>query len=493
MSEKKIIDKEVLYNLYIVENKSIHEICSILKTGTRVVIRNLKNYNILKSKEQITKNIKKTKLLKYGNENYNNIKQIKETNIAKYGTTTPLQNVKIKKEIEKIKIEKYKNKNYVNSEKAKETKLHKYGNENYNNPELIKLKYKSKTKQEKNKILEKRKSTNIIKYGTNSHFQSNIKHQDIWFNKEKLIEFINNSKIKTTKYLEEYFNITNSNVLLDSHKNNYYHLLNHSDSRYEIELQQLLTSWNIKYEINNRNIIKPYELDIYIPSLNIAIEFNGDYWHSEKYKPNNYHIDKSNLCKEQEIQLIHIWEYEWERNKEKIINYLKDILNINQKIIYGRNCIIQEIDARTKNIFLNENHLQGEDKASLKYGLFHNNELIGVMTWGKPRFNKKFDWELSRLCFKSGYKVIGGAEKLFKYKPEGNLISYCNISKFKGSVYKKLDFTLSHISPPNYVWTNGSEILSRYKCQMKNENKIMTDKGFYKIYDCGNQVWIFTK
>ena len=80
-----------------------------------------------------------------------------------------------------------------------------------------------------------------------------------------------------------------------------------------------------------------------------------------------------------------------------------------------------------------------------------------------------------------------------------SIISYSNIAHTKGKLYEILGFELDSISEPNYVWCNHGNILTRYDCQKykllkqgyegKTEVDIMHDRGYYKIYDCGNKVW----
>ena len=125
------------------------------------------------------------------------------------------------------------------------------------------------------------------------------------------------------------------------------------------------------------------------------------------------------------------------------------------------------------------------------------------MTFCKPRFNKNYEWELSRFCSKLDTTVIGAASKLFKYfvihYNPSSMISYSNISKTRGTLYAKLGFELTSISSPNYIWTNGRECLSRYECQKHllteyqefgtTEVEIMQNRGYLQIYDCGNKVW----
>jgi hypothetical protein len=202
-------------------------------------------------------------------------------------------------------------------------------------------------------------------------------------------------------------------------------------------------------------------------------------------------------------QLIHIFEYEWHEKYNIIKNKLNFYLNNYRERIYARKCIIKEIDTTTKNEFLNKYHIQGEDKSKVKLGLFYENELVAVMTFGKPRFNKNYEWELIR--YATAKHVIGGASKLLKYfernyKPK-SIITYADRRFSQGNMYYKLGFTLDHISQPNFIWIDKEHnIKSRLNCQkfkiMTNENKnltaeqIMVKAGYNKIYDCGNLVFV---
>lgn len=96
----------------------------------------------------------------------------------------------------------------------------------------------------------------------------------------------------------------------------------------------------IKAERNNRDILEGKELDIFLPEVNIAIEFNGLYWHSSKFKEKYYHLNKTKECSLQGIKLIHIFEDEWTLNKNSIKSFLKNLIenkdefkNIEEEII----------------------------------------------------------------------------------------------------------------------------------------------------------------
>lgn len=261
--------------------------------------------------------------------------------------------------------------------------------------------------------------------------------------------------------------------------------------------------------LNNRSIIPPYELDIYIPDKKVAIEFNGTYWHSDIYKDKRYHQNKTLECAKKGIRLIHIFEYEWQddEKKEKILNILNNILENNKIILGARKVEVKQITNNQAYEFEDKYHLQNSASSTVNIGCYYNNEIIGVMTFGKPRFNKEYEYELIRLCWHPKYIVSGGTNKMFKhfiktYNPS-SIITYTDISKFTGNVYLKMGFNVikqKPITEPNYVWVNTStnSVLTRYQTQKKilveqglgtsdqTEDEIMVNNGFFKIYDAGN-------
>jgi hypothetical protein len=260
---------------------------------------------------------------------------------------------------------------------------------------------------------------------------------------------------------------------------------------------------NIKTINNTKKIISPLELDIYIPSHNIAIEYNGLYWHSELYKPSNYHLNKTELCQKNQIKLIHIFEDEWLYKQEIVKSRLKNILGLTEYKIYARKCEIKEVSPKDCKLFLDNNHIQGNVNSSIKIGLYYNNELVSIMTFGKGRIalgGKSNQYELLRFCNKINTIVIGGADKLLKhfiktYQPK-EIISYADRRWSTGDLYDKLGFNKSHISQPNYwyIINNRREYRFGYRKSIlikkgfdvnKTEHQIMFDRKIYRIYDCG--------
>jgi hypothetical protein len=267
--------------------------------------------------------------------------------------------------------------------------------------------------------------------------------------------------------------------------------------------------------LNRRDILpNRQEIDVFIKSHNLAIEINGVYWHSEsmgKYK--NYHLYKTEKCSEVGINLIHILDYEWVFKKPIIQSIILSKLGIFDDKIYARKCTVNKIEDTTIiRKFLNENHMQGYTHASVSLGLYYNNELVSIMTFGKNRFKKNSnEFEMVRFCNKLNTIVVGGASKLFKhFINNGNnnldIVSFADRRFFDGNLYKTLGFEFSTNTSPSYIYWKNNNILNRMSCQKHKLNKLldifdaekseyqnMLDNGFRRVWDCGNMKFIYKK
>jgi len=260
---------------------------------------------------------------------------------------------------------------------------------------------------------------------------------------------------------------------------------------------------NVKRQ--DRSIIEHYELDIYLPDYRLAIEYNGNYWHSElKKKDAKYHQAKTLAALDKNIRLIHIFEYEWIKKKDLITRYLLSLVN-KKEVFHARKLNIQEVSISKVNEFYEKNHLQGKAYSS-KVNIVltnENNEIISAISLGTPRFDKQHQWEIIRYCVKIGTAISGGIERLYKYFENKynptSVVTYADASKFTGEVYKKIGFEFKEITTPNYIWANSSyECLPRYKTQKhkliemglgtpdQTEIEIMTGLGYYRVFDCGS-------
>ena len=120
---------------------------------------------------------------------------------------------------------------------------------------------------------------------------------------------------------------------------------------------------------NDRNVIAPLEIDILLPDLKVGIEVCGLYWHSERFKDRDYHVDKMLMCEEKGYRLITIFEDELMFNFDKVISKLKSILGLNTNSIYARKCTIVQLSTTEAREFFETNHIQGYVNASIRFGL----------------------------------------------------------------------------------------------------------------------------
>ena len=263
---------------------------------------------------------------------------------------------------------------------------------------------------------------------------------------------------------------------------------------------QHLINNNIKHTIHKN--VGRYNYDICLTDSNILIDLDTTYKNNLKQVNSEYHLDKTENAKEYGYRCIHIFDWEdW--------NKIIDLISPRKYLIGARKCNIVELtNNKICNKFINENHLQGQTRGSLiSLCLKYNNEIVEMMTFGKSRYNKQYDYELLRLCSKKDTTVVGGASKLFRYAVNNlqlnNIVSYCDISKFSGNVYHKIGMRLVYISAPNIIWSNsdkkvtsnllrqrGFDQLFRTNHGKGTDNEVlMLDAGWLPICDCGQLVF----
>ena len=288
----------------------------------------------------------------------------------------------------------------------------------------------------------------------------------------------------------------------------------HNCAKMEDEICSYLEKIGVEYERNNRTILDGSEIDILIPSKSFGIECDGLKWHSEEFKPNNYHLTKTNECAKKGIRLFHVYEDEWLNKKGIIKDKISSVLGKTSNKVYARNCTIKIPSEEEKRKFINETHIQGDIPSSVKLGLYYQNELVAIMTFGKLRLPlghrnvSENQYELLRYSTKLDTSVIGGASKLFKYFVDNynpkEIISYCDLRFSVGNLYNKLGFTVDHISQPNYYYIIGNNRKNRFRFRKselvkngydseKSEHEIMLERKIYRIYDCGNLVFKWIK
>lgn len=521
-------------------NHNIVDTAKHFNINTTLVTRLCKDLGFKKDKSLITDQIKQTKALRYGSIaqlNDHNKSKRDQSLAAKYGS---IEKAKIAIS-EKRKLTNSKKENsftylvnhldkqkfidlYINQNKSRTYMMHEYNITSYMLDQIIDYFDCHKSKHQSSYI---GLNTKYSKYGTRDNYfdymnsrikQAKIKHYGSWKLAKKATSesckeaWKNKSKDERSDIVEKTRQTNLNKYGFEFYCQSSSCRLKGNNSKPNLEFNNLLLENNIKFTrefpISNKSF--DFKID------DILIEINPTATHNSiigirgnSPLPMNYHKLKSQLARDNGYRCIHIWDWD---DKDKIINSLMD-----KKVIYARKCIIKEISKYEIDEFLNLYHFQNTCKnQAIRLGLFYNDALIQVMSFGKPRYNKKYEFELLRLCTKAEYKVIGGAEKLFKhfidnYNPE-SIISYCDLSKFNGDVYYKLGFSLKSEGTPTCHWYNmrthqhildsslrakGFDILlgKQYGCFGKgtSNEQLMLDHNFVKVYDCGQAQFIWLK
>lgn len=405
---------------------------------------------------------KETLIKKYGSlENaYNNQKNSRtKTIINKYGVDNAFKSEEVKSKIKSSLLEKYgvEYSGQIDTfkDKMNQTKLTKWGLDNYGN-------------------WQKGHETRIKNSGSlDKSYQDGL---------------VNLKKTMLDRYgVECSFQLDDINV--------------HKKHSYPNEcFARLLDLNNIKYTREFPLESKSYDFKV----GNTLVEINPTITHNVTWSPFGvpidkfYHKNKTDIATRNGYRCIHIWDWD---NVDKIISLFKE-----RRKLFARNCEIKEVSKSDSIKFIDQYHLQGYAKDSIRLGLYNNDELVSIMTFGKPRYNRNYQYELIRYC--SSCNIVGGAEKLFsyfnkKYSPK-NIISYCDLSKFSGLTYEKLGFKL-HSRSISKHWYNGKNHITDNLLRQRgfdqlfgtnygkgtSNDELMRQNKFFEVYDSGQATYVF--
>jgi G:T-mismatch repair DNA endonuclease (very short patch repair protein) len=515
--------------------------CKIVKSEKTCLLKyGVKN----PMQNDLVKKLLKNKILdKYGVDHYSKTDdfkvKFKKTSNQKYKCDNPFSNNDVKEEIRKTN-----NKNFgvdypmqsdTIRKKSKTTCIEKYGQETYSKTDECKKKIVSSSLENygvdnpmKSKIIKKKIVDNCIKEHGVTHlsktddFKIKIKNHRERLTYEKF-KYLLRYDYDVLSYSNENFSIIHKDcgttfsiykgliiarnrlgVTICTSCNK----VGLQYSSIESELIRFLDDNNISYIKNDRSILSGQELDVYLPDQKIAIEVNGLYWHSELYKDKKYHLNKTIKCNKLDINLIHIWEDDWKNKKDIIKSIILNKVGYIRKKIFARKCIVRSVNSKDSRKFLDDNHIQGFSSSSTKLGLYYDDKLVSLMTFGYRYTNGKLEYELIRFCNIINTIVIGSASKLFNYMLNSldvsEVISYADISIFSGSIYDILGFKKHSLSSPNYFWIvdgvkkhrfnfSKKKLVSKGFDKNKTEVEIMHDQGYYRVFSCGQEKWIYKK
>lgn len=255
------------------------------------------------------------------------------------------------------------------------------------------------------------------------------------------------------------------------------------------------------------------EIDIYIPSLKIGIEFNGLYWHSEQVLLSNNRAATHDHEKQKEfnklgIKIINIFEDEWNNKQDIVKSRLISLTGKSTTKIYARKCQIKEVASKDAAAFCNVNHIMGKGRSNFRVGLYFDNELVSLMTFTTNNISRKLinTWEINRFASKLNTTVVGGASRLFKYFINhilpSRVISYADNRWSTGQLYSQLGFIKTSNGIPNYwyVAPNSINRTHRYTLRKnKDDDQSLTEyqnrqnQGYLRVWDCGSSKWEWTQ
>lgn len=452
-------------------------------------------------KREIVNKVKKTKQERYGDPNYNNMEKVRKTCLEKFGVDNTFKSEEIKKKIRQSCLEKYNVEHPAQNENILQKMMNtcsvKYGAPHYTQTDEFK---KINSKNRINKTI--KDNDNILGYLIDNDeiiYTYQCPHTDCQLCKEKSFKSTaGHYAIRKNQGTE-----VCTNIFPIQHDRN-------TGTYIEIFIRNILDSLNIQYETNNREILNGKELDIYIPKKKLAIECNGIYWHS--LKEPDFHYRKWKNCKDQGIQLLTIWEDQIINKPDIIKNIIASRLNIYNEHVYARQCDIRYVSSKESIEFLQSYHLQGPINGSIRLGLYRKDELMGIMVFGRSRKSlgsnaKNNTWELYRYCNKQGVQIVGGASRLFNHflKEHPNCIieSFSSNDISMGDIYQMLKFELQHEQKGSYWYidkkmqryhryTFRKDVLIRNGADStKTEFQITKSMGLFRIYDSGQQKWIY--
>lgn len=429
-----------------------------------------------------------------------------ETSLLKYGTEYPIQNEEVMNKVFATNMERYGVKVSMQNKDIKEkqanTMMEKYG---------------VKTPLENPEILDRMHTSNKRKIGFAHYAQRHIDSEnfDILNDKDALQQIL---EIHSLRSAAELLGVAYQTVSSYAVKHGIVDG-NNGKSSDETEIKHFLTDeCDVEVVVNDRTQIAPMELDFYIPDVNLAIEYCGLYWHGEnklkRYVDNarTYHYKKLTECNSKGIKLLTIFEDEWWNKKDIVKSVIKNKIGISEKGVGARNISIRYLDYHTTNEFLHMHHLQGSPKSGKIYiGGEYDNSLCGVMVFGEPTRQSKYQYELLRYST-NGKNYPGLASKLFKnflenYNPE-NIVSFADRRWSEGELYHTLGFEHEDTIPVDYFYTKHGKRFhksGKRKSMLVKEcndktldiSKGMTELelakllGYDRIWDCGKHRFVW--
>lgn len=456
---------------------------------------------------------------KCASSNTNTRAKVKATVVDRYGVTNPFKSPEIQSKIQSTLISTYGVSSPLKSDtirkKYKNTMVDRYG---VDNPARSDALIKKRISTTSNKygvdnvfsslvIQQQIKDTNILKYGSQYPNQQNLPQSTIVLLSDKtwLYEQHYTNK-KTLSEISTELNCNSTTVARHLHA---FELStqNHYQSVGENAIASVVVDCGVDVIRGDRTVIAPYELDIYIPSHNIAIEYCGLYWHSEQQgKDRHYHKRKTDMCAALGIQLLTIFEDEWIEHQTQVTRKIQYLVgSSSEKRVFARMTNTTQVDKKTKKCFFNENHIQGDGHSSINVGLLSGKDLVACMGF----ISNKQGYYLSRYAT-SGI-IVGGFSKLMAYfiknNNDGDITTFADRRWSTGALYEDNGWVLDSVLQPDYSYSpDGYTRKHKFNYRRKNLpmllgdfNPLMSERqncdanGVLRVWDCGKYKYKYIK
>jgi len=370
--------------------------------------------------------------------------KIKESLLKRYGVDNAFQAEEVKIKIKKTCLARYGVENAYQSEevqaKVRQTNMEKFG-----------VPFPTQSPE----VIEKQRETFLRRYGVDNYFKS-----------------------------EEYLKLANSGSFFTS--------------KGERQLNDFIQSLGCEAKKMRKG---GNEIDIYIDSAKIGIEYNGLYWHSEAKLPRDYHLEKTLFFKTQGIKLIQVFEHEWQQRQEQVKSRFRSIFGLNEHKVGARKCKIVQVDKKTTTDIVENTHIQGSAHFDTAFGLEYDNQIVAVATFVKHHRNSS-QIVLNRFCCLDGYTIQGGLARLSKYASnhfKQDIISWCDLRWSDGNGYVKAGWVEDAILKPDYFYFKNNQIISkqsRKKSTAKTPSGVTEREhaildGLLRVYDCGKIRYVY--
>jgi len=481
----------------IINNIQNHPTCKTCQSPvgwTRLMSKGFKQYCNTRCKNLDPTQQAKMKegiVKKYGIDNVSKVRSVvkkrSETNQQRYGGH-PMQLVRFKDKTKQTNQQRYGVDHPMQlqqfKDKAERTNQEKYGARYIQQIEA----FRNKTKQ-----------TNQQKYGSDFWMQQHFTEDTLQkLNNPLWLQHEHHVLRKTLSQIACDLGFNHMTTLARYFRLHGVEIKHFYQSRGERELLDWLSQY-VEVESNQRNIISPYELDIFIPKLKIAIEYCGLYWHSEQQgKTATYHQNKLLRCQSMGIQLITIFEDEWQNKKHQVQSKLKAVIGCDDRlVVYGRKTNTTIVAKKRAQTFMDQYHIQSKGPCSVQIGLEYGTELVACATF---RQNKPGIYELTRYATK--YHVPGGFSKLISFFQRTHdwvtIITFADLRWSSGALYKVSGWLLDKTLRPDFSYIIGNRRSHKFNYRRKylptklkhfdpskSERVNCDENGLFRIWDCG--------